>query len=134
MLWDCAAPLETRWFLLLDTLSILYGWCPIKGPEPYEIRCDGREFSFLSCCQPAAATLTQVYTRTDSLKTLLYVEAMQKQPLRPCGSSVKYDMKCNNISHVAYVRTVDAEMFLSKASDSQQNTNLFSANVTYRAL
>lgn len=45
MLGVCPAPLETRRFLLFNNLPIRSGPRYIWGPESYEMKCNGQEFS-----------------------------------------------------------------------------------------
>lgn len=121
MLSDCAASLATRGFLLFNTLPIQSGWRPIKGPESYEIRCDGQEFALLARDRLAPITSLQVYSSTDVLETLPYVEAIQKQRLKPWGMSVKHYVKRNNVVDGADVAMVDAEMSSHQRTDHRQS-------------
>lgn len=58
------------------------------------------------------------------LETFSYVEARQKQPLTPWGSSVEQHMKRDNVIGVTDVAMMDAGMYSSQNSNRQQYKQL----------
>lgn len=73
-LWDCAASLGTRGFLLHNSKPSRTGWRPIRGPESYQVRRESRAHVASVQREFAGRLAPMVYTQSTLCEVVAYCE------------------------------------------------------------
>lgn len=84
-LWDCAASLGTRGFLYHNSKPSQAGWRPIRGPESYEVRREGRAHIANAQQRFTGMLAPTVYTQSSVCEVVPYCEKITESTVSEWG-------------------------------------------------